>query len=281
MNKKNSSQIAASWDAMNPAVLNCSRHLYSSQWPRSFEGGQVAIKKIFEWAQKIALLGHIHPDGDCLGSMLGLWSLLQKQGKKVSYFTPTQPSKIFDFLPWIKKVKTNFDHGKYDVLVFVDFSEAKRFFVDVSETKLKNYLDQTHIVVIDHHLADEPKHALVIKNVDSMSTAEIVFEYAYSRWPKLFDAQIATYLYMWLTMDSGNFVYDIDHERILRNALHLVQLWADKALIVDNLIRKKSFEAVKFMELFLQRMKQTWDVIYSYYTDEDFEKYHIDDEEAW
>jgi nanoRNase/pAp phosphatase (c-di-AMP/oligoRNAs hydrolase) len=51
-------------------------------------------------------------------------------------------------------------------------------------------------VVIDHHHGDDPKHALTIKDSESMSTAELVFEYAYTRWPKLFDAQIATYLYM-------------------------------------------------------------------------------------
>jgi hypothetical protein len=44
----------------------------------------------------------------------------------VSYFTPTQPSKIFDFLKATKKIKTEFDYGTYDLLVFVDFSAYKR-----------------------------------------------------------------------------------------------------------------------------------------------------------
>jgi len=211
--------------------------------------------------------------------MLGLWTLLEKQGKKVSYFTPTPPSKVFGFLTWIKKVKTIFDYAKYDLLVFVDFSDADRIAKFV--TWHEKYFNDSSLLVIDHHLADCYNHAVVIKDADSMSTAEIIFEHAYVWWPKLFDTQIATYLYMWLTMDSGNFVYDIDHERILKNALHLVQLWADKWLIVDNLIRRKSFDAVKFMELFLHRTKQVWDLIYSYYTDEDFGKYNVDDEEAW
>lgn len=236
------------------------------------------VRKLLEKANKIALFGHVHPDGDCIWSMLGLWALLEKQGKKVSYFTPTLPSKIFDFLKATKKIKTTFDYGTYDVLVFVDFSDYKR--IDQLTKWHEQYFDDHALCIIDHHHGDEPKHALCIKDAESMSTAELVFEYAYKRWPKLFDKQIATSLYMWLTMDSWNFVYDIDHERVLGNALRLVKLWADKWLVVSELIRKKSLNSVRFMELFLHRMKQVGDLIYSYYTDEDFETFDIDDEEA-
>jgi nanoRNase/pAp phosphatase (c-di-AMP/oligoRNAs hydrolase) len=77
------------------------------------------------------------------------------------------------------------------VLLFVDFSEVNRF-----SEEIRNYLNGANILVIDHHLADVPKNALVIKDAESMSTAEIVFEYAYAWRPTLFTPQIATYLYM-------------------------------------------------------------------------------------
>ena len=56
-------------------------------------------KKILEKSQTIALIGHYHPDGDCIGSLLGLGNVLENLGKKVEYFTPSQPSRVFDFLP--------------------------------------------------------------------------------------------------------------------------------------------------------------------------------------
>ena len=59
---------------------------------------QEAIKLKLENAQKIALFGHEHIDGDALGAILGLGKLLEKQGKTVSYFTPHKPSRVFDFL---------------------------------------------------------------------------------------------------------------------------------------------------------------------------------------
>lgn len=238
----------------------------------------IEVKKILQWAKTVALFGHINPDGDCIWSMLGLWALLEKQGKKVSYFVPTSPSKVFGFLKWIKKIKTDFDYGVYDVLVFVDFSEYGRIEKFVSWHE--RYFADSSLVVIDHHLSATPKHALVIKDEKSMSTAEIILEHTYVWRAKLFDPQIATCLYMWLTTDSWNFVYDVDHERIFKNALHLVQLGADKWLIVNQLIRKKSLNTIRFTQLLLERMVQKWDLLYSYYDDKELKKYDVDQEEA-
>ena len=84
------------------------------------------IQQSLEKAQKIALFGHEHIDGDALGSILGLGKLLEKQGKQVSYFTPHQPSRVFDFLQLGEKVQYQFDYGEYDLLVFLDFNQYQR-----------------------------------------------------------------------------------------------------------------------------------------------------------
>lgn len=242
------------------------------------------VKKTLAWAKKIALFGHINPDGDCLWSMLGLWRLLEKQNKKVKYFTPTKPSKIFNFLPWVEKINVGFDYGSYDLLVFVDFSNYERFVMSEKNSpdfkKHKEYFDKASIVVIDHHLWDEPHHALVIKDVDCMSASELVFEHTIKWRPKMYDAQVATYFYMGLTTDSWNFLYDVNHERILSNALKLVQMGANKSLIINELIRKKSLNSIKFMQLLLSRMEQKGNLIYSYYADKDLKNYSLDQEEA-
>lgn len=62
---------------------------------------------------------------------------------------------------------------------------------------------------------------------------------------KFSDAYIATCLYLGLTTDSGNFKYDDNHERILANAMKLVQLGAQKKLIIDKAIRRRSFRKCK------------------------------------
>ena len=235
------------------------------------------IQKLFQSSKSIALFGHTSPDGDCIWSMLGLWKILEKQGNQVAYFTPTVPSKLFDFLPDIKKIKTIFDKKKYDLIVFVDFSGYDR--IDTF-TKNKKYFDNQTIIVFDHHPGDAPKHTRIHKDLQSMSTAEIIFELAQKIWKKYLDKTIATYFYLGLVTDSGNFLFDENHERIFWNALALVKLWADKTLINNNIIRQKSLNQIKFLGILINRIQIKGDILYCYYEQKELKKYKIDEEEA-
>lgn len=237
------------------------------------------IKNILESAKNIALFWHRNPDGDCIGSLLWFGNLLEKMGKNVSYFTPTKPSPIYDFLPKTNKILSDFDYWKYDVLIFLDFSDISRIqkFYDKNPT----YFNSHETIIIDHHVyTEQHKNWKVISDDTATSACEVIFEYTYKRWPKLYDAQIATYLYLWLTTDSGNFRYDIDHKRILTNALQLIELWADKKMVVDNAFRKKSFAGVKMMEILFKRLQKKWELVYTRYKENDIEKLWIDGEEA-
>jgi phosphoesterase RecJ-like protein len=80
----------------------------------------------------------------------------------------------------------------------------------------------------------------VIHDTQSTSTCEIILENTLNIREEYYDKEIATYLYLGLTTDSGNFRYDENHERILKNALTLIQLGADKKSIIDNVINNKS-----------------------------------------
>lgn len=237
------------------------------------------IQQLLTSAKTIALFWHKNPDGDCIWSLLGFGTLLEKMGKKVSYFTPTLPSRIYNFLPGINKISDNFDYWLYDLLVFLDFSDIGR--IDSFYQKNQKYFDTHPIVVIDHHIyTTTQKHWSVITDPTAMSACEVIFENTYQWRPELYDEQIATYLYVWLTTDSGNFRYDEDHKRILTNALRLIDLWADKKSVVNNAFRKKSFAWVKMMELMFKRLQKKWDLVYTWYTDQDLKKKWIDREEA-
>jgi nanoRNase/pAp phosphatase (c-di-AMP/oligoRNAs hydrolase) len=123
-----------------------------------------------------------------------LGRILEKQGKRVSYFTPTPPSKIFNFLPDIKKIKTKFDYKDYDILVFVDLTSYQR--VSPFADHRKKYFDDHTIIVFDHHLDTAVEHALVIKDTKIMSCAELIFEKAKKRRKKDIDKNVATYFYL-------------------------------------------------------------------------------------
>jgi len=238
----------------------------------------VLAKNMIEKAKKIAIFGHMSPDGDCIGSMLWLGRLLEKQKKNVSYFVPNKPSKIFDFIKWIKRLKSNFDYKKYDLLIFVDFTGINRMWIIWSVKP--EYFAQKPIVVFDHHIGNGLDHGVIIKDVKSISACEILFEYTSKRWPKLYDKEIATYFYLGITSDSGNFLFEEDHIRTFTNVVKLLKLGADKDFIVNNLMRKRSLNSIKFLKLLLNRIQQKDDLLYTYYDEDELGKYDIDQEEA-
>lgn len=235
---------------------------------------QVQIEK----AKKIAIFGHINPDGDCIWAMLGLGKLLEKQDKKVTYIVPNKPSKIFNFIKSIKKFKTNCEYKKYDLLIFVDFSDIKR--ISHIATNNPTYFDTRPLIIIDHHIEWWMKHALMIKDAHSISVCEILFEYTYKLRPELYDKEIATRFYMGITSDSWNFLFEEDHIRTFTNIVQLLKLWADKDMVVNNLIRKKSFNAIRFLQLLLNRIHQKGGLLYTYYDEKELDEYGIDQEEA-
>lgn len=235
-------------------------------------------KQLIEQAKKIALFGHMSPDGDCIGALFGLGRLLEKQHKKVNYFVPNKPSKLFDFLKGIKRIKSNFDYKNYDLLIFVDFTGIGR--IGTLSSANPQYFTKKPIVVFDHHIDNGLDHGIIIKDIKSVSACEILFEQTHKRRPELYDKDIATYFYLGVTSDSGNFLFGEDHIRTFTTALNLLKLGADKDLIVNNIIRKKSLNAIKFLQLLLNRIKQKGELLYTYYDEIELKKYDIDQEQA-
>jgi len=125
--------------------------------------------------------------------MLGLGRLLEKQDKKVSYFTPTPVSRMYDFLPNVSKIKTKFDYKNYDLLVFVDLSSYGRITPFTEDIR---YFDTKNIIIFDHHPENTPAHSLSYKDTQVASSAEVILEYSAKPRKKYFDKEIATYLYM-------------------------------------------------------------------------------------
>lgn len=236
------------------------------------------VKKTLEKAHKIAIFGHHYVDGDCVGSMLGLGSILEKMGKIVHYYTTVPVHSGLQFVPNRKKIKTNFNYGNFDCLVFVDFSWYNR--IGSITQWHEEYFDKQNIVVIDHHYGDWPKHALHLKDVDVTSNCEWIFEHAHKRRPKYIDEKIATYFYLGLTTDSGNFLYDKDHKRIFKNAKQLIKYGAKKDFIIHNIFYSNSANGVQFISTVIQRIKIKHNILYTYFSEKEIEEQNINIEEA-
>ncbi|MDR0607129.1 MAG: DHH family phosphoesterase, partial [Candidatus Peribacteria bacterium] len=235
------------------------------------------IQAQLETAQTLALFGHQNIDGDALGAMYGLGLQLEKLGKTISYFTPDEPSPLFSFLE-VNNLQTTFDYGVYDLLVFLDFTEYGRICTFTKGQEA--YFDQQEKIVIDHHLSDsELVNATIQRDDTAIATCELIYEMTTQRWEgkKLFDTSIATFLYMGMISDSGNFRHDEKHQtlRLMEDALGVIKHGADKQAVINNLFRNKSYEDLQFMQKILGRMQRDGEIFYSRYGQAELEAYGL------
>jgi len=149
----------------------------------------------------------------------------------------------------------------------------------ISQSKHMYFKDKS-IIIFDHHPGDALDHSIIIKDVNSISTCEILFEYTSKRRPQLYDKDVATYFYLGITSDSGNFMFEKDHIRTFTNVINLLKFGAEKDFIVNNFMRKTSLNAIKFLQLLLNRINQKHGLLYTYYDEMELERYDIDEGEA-
>ena len=141
-----------------------------------------AIKTLLSSPKNIVITTHANPDGDALGSSLGLYLYLKKHGHQIDVITPTGYP---DFLSWMKSnedVLVNKEStlpiiskkiAGADLIFCLDFSGLKRInnlgpLVSASSAKK---------VMIDHHLDPEDFADFSFWDTSSSATAEIVFDF--------------------------------------------------------------------------------------------------------
>ncbi|HEX7589240.1 MAG TPA: bifunctional oligoribonuclease/PAP phosphatase NrnA [Anaerolineae bacterium] len=119
---------------------------------------------------KIFIAAHIMPDGDCLGSALGLTWALRKLGKTVTVTCNDRVSNTFEYLAGFAELSPKVPDDE-EFLVFVDGSSADRFGPAFDPKLFKG----RPVLAIDHHITNE--HFAPINYVDThaASTAEIIY----------------------------------------------------------------------------------------------------------
>ncbi len=171
------------------------------------------LKELFSFPRGIAIISHRNPDGDAIGSSLGLRYFLEKFGHTVKVVLPSEYPLTFHYLKGIDDCVI-FDHEqskareiltKADVIVCLDFNSLDR--IDkigpvVEDSKAKKLL-------IDHHLDPEPFADYIYSDIHASSTCEMVHKFILDMGEadKL-DPTIGEALFTGLITDTGSFKYN-------------------------------------------------------------------------
>jgi phosphoesterase RecJ-like protein len=169
---------------------------------------KLALKK----ASKIVIVTHFNPDGDALGSSLGLSHLLQQLGKDSKVIVPNPYPDFLDWLPGSKNIVVFSENEKKtrswiesaDMLFALDFNSFGRL------EKLGALLKDSPVtkVLIDHHQQPDDFADYSWHDVKATSTCELVFDFMSDTGNLRFlDKKIAACLYTGLMTDTGSFRY--------------------------------------------------------------------------
>ncbi|MCH8126170.1 bifunctional oligoribonuclease/PAP phosphatase NrnA [candidate division KSB1 bacterium] len=165
-----------------------------------------AVKHLIENNDKFILTTHVHPDGDGLGSELGLYYALKERGKQVNIFNHNPVPRQYDFLNH-DNIITDYSSIEHESII----TRAQCCFVfDVSEWDRLRKLGadlrkhEIPIICIDHHPSKEKFGAININYPNASSTGEIVFLLLDALGVE-FSKEISSALYTAILTDTGGF----------------------------------------------------------------------------
>lgn len=206
------------------------------------------FKKFIDETDTIAISAHINPDGDALGSALGLRKSLELYGKKSDVIKISEVDDYLKFLPQIDFYK-NPSKKEYDLFIIVDCSEFDRIDKAIEICKKSK-----KVLVIDHHEGGSIKTDLNIIHSDSPASCELVYEII-KRLNLPIDKEIATLLYAGLVTDTGRFLYSNISELTFYTAADLYKIGADFEMIYKNLYQNKEISKLQFENHLLNKVE--------------------------
>lgn len=185
-------------------------------------------------AKKIAICGHVRPDGDCVGSCMALYLYIRKvyPEKEVYVYMENIP-EVFGYICDAYDVITDYIDSNPDVFISLDCSDSERL-----GNALCMFNKTPDTINIDHHISNLSFAKINHFVPDSSSTCEVLYELLDDKY---IDTEIATALYTGIIHDSGIFQYSNTSKRTMEIGGRLIDKGVKHDIIIDESFYKKSY----------------------------------------
>ncbi len=218
-----------------------------------------AACKLLRSAQSVAIVTHMSPDGDAMGSALAMYHYLKLIGKDP--VAVLVPNAFPDFLAWMpaadqvviyedRQVECSTILSAADLVFCVDFNELKRI------GKMADAVAQSPAkkIMIDHHLNPADFPDVIISHPESPSASELVFRFiCQSGNFSLVNPPVAQCIYTGMMTDTGNFSFNSNHPEMYNILSELVRIGVDKDAIYNQVFNTFSADRMRLMGYCLYR----------------------------
>ena len=234
------------------------------------------LDDIIKQSKKILLLSHVNPDGDTLGSMCALYSMILERFKKKADMSVVSNIPFnYTFLPNINLAQRFFDTSLvYDLVITLDVASIER----VRDAKI--FFDKAKCTInIDHHKTNPKYGNYQIIEPEASSCGEVLFNYFKENdWTITKDAAIC--LYTAIMTDTGNFRFENTKPNSLRAAADLIDLGANPNQLYKLCYESKTKNLVMFQNYCVNKAEFLNDnkIVYTTVYKKDLEKFSAGDD---
>lgn len=203
-------------------------------------------------SKSIVLVPHTNPDGDAMGSVLGLWRVLKNAGRSVKMVSPTKYPQFYHWMDGHDEV-INFSHHpkqaaraleESDLLIFMDFNQPSR----LGDMKTLTESFSGKKILIDHHPYPGDFTDLVISDTSCSSTAELIYSVLQStEFARFIDRDAATSFFTGIMTDTGSFDFSVSDPRTFETVAQLTRMGIDQQNIHSKVYDNYSADRMKLM----------------------------------
>ena len=186
-------------------------------------------------AKTAVILGHVHPDGDCVGSTLGLYNYLTANYPELKADVYLDhPDWKFSYLKQFDRIHCEYEEGKrYDLCITCDSSDAERL------GAFRPYFDTAkHTFCVDHHVTNRGFAEENCVEPDASSASEVVCTLLDM---EKIDLAAAECFYTGIVHDTGVFKFSCTSGRTMEIAGKLMDKGIDTTEIIDGSFYRKTY----------------------------------------
>lgn len=228
-----------------------------------------SLTNLLAHPQKIVITTHHKPDGDALGSSLGLYHYLIQQGHHVKVITPTDYPQFLSWMPGNGEVIIYTEQPQLSaqlieqaaIIFCLDFNTLSR----INESGELVRESKAFKVMIDHHLEPEDFDDYRYWDINACATAQLVHQFIIHelKGAQYINQDVATCLYTGIMTDSGSFRFPATTSAVHRIVADLIDAGAVNWRIHDLVYNNSSEERLRFLG---HCLSQKLEVIPEYHT---------------
>lgn len=191
---------------------------------------------------KFLIISHVNPEGDAVGSTIGLALALKELGKDVTPYLEDQVPAVYSFLPGVDLVTNKVESDDwYDAVFAVDCGKMERL-----GKGFEKIVNRGIIINIDHHTTNDHFGDINIVEPNACAAGELIYDLLNAASIKI-TRDIAVNLYVAIHTDTGSFKYSASTPEAFRKAGELVALGADPWEISQHVYESYPLKRIKLL----------------------------------